>query len=80
MNKTSITTAMKARKMANGDVQVRMTVEQFMALQKLATILNDEANINDTFYVRGKCNDKHVSCWIENDENMALLTLATSLS
>lgn len=68
---------MKAKYMANGDVQVRMTREQFNAIRELAKMLNDEENIVDTFAYKGLV-DHFVKGWVYGKQNIALLELATS--
>jgi len=66
---------MKAKRMANGDIQVRMTRKEMSLIKDLAILLTNERNVTDTI-AKGDIYDTHVSAWLSKELRNNLLDLA----
>jgi len=66
---------MKAKRMANGDIQVRMTRNEMSLIKDLAILLTSDRNVTDTI-ANGDICDTHVSAWLSKEVRNNLLDLS----
>jgi len=66
---------MKAKRIANGDIQVRMTRKEMGFIKDLAILLTSERNVTDTI-AKGDIYDTHVSVWLSKEVRNNLLDLS----
>jgi len=66
---------MRAKRMANGDIQVRMSRKEISLIKDLAILLTSERNVTDTI-AKGDIYDTHVSAWLSKEVRNNLLDLS----